>query len=128
MKLSPEQETHGLKAYEQARAFERLRTWRLPLGYFVFVLIPALNGAVMWGLGHRRMAALNLLALLVLALVSWLHWTWLRAAYAANLRQLAELETTYGNQLPWLQVEKHLAELERLKRDLAQEQGSRRCP
>jgi hypothetical protein len=121
-------EAKGLLAYEQARAFERLRTWRLPLGYFVFVLVPALNGAAMWGLGHRRMAALNFLALLVLVLVSWLHWNWLRAAYAVNLKLLAELEAAYGDRLPWLQVEKHLAKLDQLKRDLAGERGSRRCP
>jgi type VI protein secretion system component VasK len=121
MKPSPEVETKGLRAYEQARAFERLRTWRLPLGYVVFVLVPALNGAVMWELGHRRLAALSFLALLVLALVSWLHWMWLRKGYAANLKLLAELEAAHGDQLPWRQVEKHLAELEQLKRDLAQE-------
>lgn len=128
MNLSPELETKGLRAYEQARAFERLRTWRLPLGYLVFVLVPALSGAVMWELGHRRMAALNFLALLVLTLVSWLHWTWLRANYGANIKLLAEMEAAYGDGLPWLRVEKHLAELEQLKRDLAEERGSRRCP
>jgi hypothetical protein len=46
----------------------------------------------------------------------------LRASYAANLKLLAELDAAYGDQLPWRQVEKHLAELEQLKRDLAEEQ------
>ena len=48
MPLSPDIEARGMKAYEQARAFERLRSWRLPLSYVVFALIPALSGAWMW--------------------------------------------------------------------------------
>jgi hypothetical protein len=41
--------------------------------------------------------------------------------YTKNLRLLAEQEKVYGDQLPWVQVEKHLAALDRLKRELEQE-------
>ena len=46
--MTPQIETEGLRAYEQARAFERLRSWRLPLSYVVFPLIPMLIGIGMW--------------------------------------------------------------------------------
>jgi hypothetical protein len=34
---------------------------------------------------------------------------------------LATLESEYGDDLPWIQVEKHFAELEKLKREMAAE-------
>ena len=59
MELTPETEARGMKAYEQARAFERLRSWRLPVTFALFAVIPALSGALMWHLGHTMMAWLN---------------------------------------------------------------------
>jgi len=105
-----------MKAYEQARAFERLRSWRLPLTYAVFALIPALSGAAMWWLGHSMMAWLNFLVAVVLAWLGRFQWKQLRARHARNLRLLAELKAEYGDQLPWIQVENHFAALELLQR------------
>jgi uncharacterized membrane protein len=116
MPLTPEIEARGMKAYEQARAFERLRSWRLPLTYTVFALVPALGGALMWSIGHTTMAGLNFLAAVFLAWMGRFQWKQLRGRHARNLRLLAELEKTYGNELPWVQVENHFAALERLKR------------
>jgi len=36
---------------------------------------------------------------------------------------LAKLEATYGDALPWVQVENHFAALEELKREIAKESG-----
>jgi len=119
MKPTAEVEARGMKAYEQARAFERLRTWRLPLSFAVFALIPALSGAWMWTLGHTTMAWLNFIAAVLLAWMGRFQWKQLKARYARNLRLLAELKAEYGDELTWIQVEKHFAELEKLKRELA---------
>ena len=121
MTLTPEIEAKGLKAYEQVCAFERLRSWRLPLTYAVFALIPALSGAVMWQYGQPTMAELNFLAAVLFAWAQWFHWKRLRANYVKNVQVLAKLEEAYGDQLPWIRVENHFAALERLKRDLAEE-------
>jgi hypothetical protein len=115
MTLTSEIEARGMKAYEQARAFERLRSWRLPLSYAVFALVPALSGAWMWAMGHTTMAGFNFLAVVFLAWIGRSHWKMLRASYAENLRLLAELEKTYGDELQWVQVEKHFAALEVLR-------------
>jgi hypothetical protein len=123
MTLSPEIETKGLKAYEQARAFENIRSWRLPLSYFIFALIPVLNGIGLWRAGHTLMSELNFLCAFVFVVASWFHWRRLRARYAENLALLRELERDYGDQLPWVQVEKHFAELDRIKQELAEERG-----
>jgi len=119
MALTPEIEARGMKAYEQARAFERVRTWRLPLSYAVFVLVPVLNGGLMWESGHTILAEFSLVVTVLLVMVSWLHWRGLKARYAGNLQLLAELKAAHGDQLPWIQVENHLAALEQLKRELA---------
>ena len=116
MALTPEIEARGMKAYEQARAFERLRSWRLPVCYAVFVLVPALIGAAMWALGHILMAGFSFLAGVLLAWLVWWQWRTLCARHAGNLRLLAELEKTYGDELPWVEMENHFAELEKLRR------------
>ena len=120
MKPTAEVEARGLKAYEQARAFERLRTWRLPLTFAVFALIPALTGGLMWATGHSTLAWLNFIAAILLAWLGRFQWKQLQARYARNLRLLAELKAEYGDELPWIQVENHFAELEKLKRELAE--------
>ena len=104
-----------MKAYEQARAFERLRSWRLPLTYTVFALIPALIGAAMWATGHTMPASFNFLAAVVLAWLGRSQWKTLCARHAENLRLLAELEKMYGEELPWIAVENHFAALEVLR-------------
>ncbi len=121
MKPSPEVEAKGLKAYEQAGAFERLRTWRLPLSYLIFVMIPLVNGIVLLKYQHVAMAWGNFGCALLFACIGWWHWIRLKARYAHNLNVLAEMERLYGEQLPWVQVEKHFAALEELERELAEE-------
>ena len=123
MALNPTDEARGLKAYEQARAFERLRTWRLPLSFIVFALVPALSGAWMWTLGHTILAWLNFVAAVLLAWMGRFQWKQLLARHARNLRLLAGLKAEYGDQLPWIQVENHFAELEKLKREIGPADG-----
>ena len=125
MALTPETEARGMKAYEQARAFERLRSWRLPLSFVVYALIPVLTGAWMWAIGHPMMAGLNFLAAVFLAWMGRFQWKQLRARHARNLRLLAELKTEYGDELPWIAVENHFTALERLKREIAEGSGGR---
>ena len=117
MKPTPETEARGLKAYEQARAFERLRSWRLPMSFVIFALVPALSGAWMWSIGHTAMACLNFAVAVFLAWMGRFQWKQLQARHARNIRLLAELQGEYGDQLPWIQVEKHFAALEELKRE-----------
>ncbi len=121
MSLSPETEARGLKAYEQVRAFERLRTWRLPLSYTFFILLPTVIGVAAWVEGHPVMASVNTVAAVFLIVVSWLHWQRLKMRYRSNVELLAELKRIHGDQLPWIQVEKHFAALEKLKSELAEE-------
>src|SRR5450755_1621386 len=123
MELTPDIEARGMKAYEQARAFERLRSWRLPLTFIVFALVPALSGALMWSLGHTTMAWLNFFVAVVLAWLGRFQWKQLRARHARNLRLLAELKAEYGDELPWIQVENHFAALELLRRAESRSDG-----
>jgi signal transduction histidine kinase len=125
MALTPETEARGMKAYEQALAFERLRSWRLPLSFAAFALVPALSGVWMGAIGHPMMAGFNFLAAVFLAWMGRFQWKQLRARHARNLRLLAELKAEYGDQLPWIAVEKHFAALEQLQRELAEDSGGR---
>jgi hypothetical protein len=124
MKPSAEIEAKGLTAYEQARAFERLRSWRLPVTYCLAPLLPLLLGLAGWRLGHPVLFGAGVIFAMVMAVRGWTEWKRLKARHEANRRLLAELENTYGEDLPWLQMERHFAELEKLKREMAAEKES----
>jgi signal transduction histidine kinase len=124
MALSPTDEARGLKAYEQSLAFERLRTWRLPLTFIIFALIPILSGAYMWATGYKALAWVNFIAAILLSWMARFQWKQLVARHSRNLRLLAELKTEHGDALPWVQVENHFAELEKIKRELAEKQAA----
>lgn len=110
----------GLRAYEQARAFERLRSWRLPLVYGAAAVAPLLLAYSAWRSGDTEIAGMGLgFAVFVFVLVV-LQWRRLVRQYAANRALLARLEATYGAALPWVQVEQHFAALEALKREIAE--------
>ncbi len=121
MKPSPDTEAKGLLAYEQARAFERIRTWRLPASYTLFVAMVVAVGAIEWHLGRVLVARASAVMVIFLLVVSWLHWRRLSLRYEANVRLLAEMREKYGDELPWIQMEKHFAALDALKRELAEE-------
>jgi hypothetical protein len=121
MALTSEDEARGLKAYEQARAFERLRSWRLPATFIFFALVPVLSGALMWATGHKLLAWLNFAVAVLLSWMGRFQWKQLRARHARNLRLLAELKAEHGDQLPWVQVENHFAVLEQIKKELAED-------
>jgi hypothetical protein len=123
MALTSEDEARGMKAYEQARAFERLRSWRLPLSFTVFALVPSVSGVWMWVIGHTIMAGFNFFAAVALAWMGRFQWKQLRTRHARNLRLLAELKAEYGDELPWIQVENHFAALEKLKREMGPADG-----
>jgi signal transduction histidine kinase len=125
MALTSDIEARGMRAYEQARAYERLRSWRLPLSFVAFALVPAVSGAWMWAIGHTMMAGFNFFAAIFLAWMGRFQWKQLRARHARNLRLLAELKAEYGDELPWIQVENHFAELERLRREMAEDSSGR---
>jgi hypothetical protein len=126
MILPPEIETEGWLAYEQARAFENLRRKRVPeiyAGIFVVVIVATLLTA----LTHPKsvLAAGGFGAAAIYAVVGWLKWSSLRVRHASNLRRLAELEAKYGMNLPWLEVERHLAALAELRGELNREKDGK---
>ena len=55
-----------------------------------------------------------------IAIRVWLQWKHLNQLYADNLTLLARLEATYGDALPWVQVENHFAMLEEIQREIAE--------
>jgi hypothetical protein len=119
--LPPEIEVKGLRAYEQARAFETLQRRRLPLIYAGLAMLFVVGGMVMQRTEHRVLGDVNFAAGVILAF--WFWWSWRRyeARHGENLRLLARLEREYGDALPWVQVEKHFAALDKLRGELAEE-------
>jgi hypothetical protein len=123
MKPEPEIETKGLTAYEQVRAFERLRTWRLPVVYTAAPIVPAVFGLAALRLGHPAYFAVGAGVAAFVAVRVWLQWRHLHRLYAENLTLLARLEATYGDALPWVQVENHFAALEEIQREIAEQKS-----
>jgi hypothetical protein len=120
-KPTVEMEARGLKAYEQARAYERMRTWRLPLTYAMAPLLPTLLGVALWRMGYPALSAAGAAFAVFIAVRVGMEWKRLKRLYVENLALLARLEATYGVALPWVQVERHFAALEELKREIADE-------
>jgi len=121
MKVPQKIEADGLRAYERVCAFEQLRRRRLPVIYCLFPLLFVVCG---FGslMGNRpELAVVCLVTAILFSVVAWLNWRRLSQRYAKNLEILAELESTYGDELPWIKVENHFAALEQLKRNLEEE-------
>jgi len=121
MKLTPEIEAKGLKAYEQVCAFEALRRRKLPWIYTGFSLLLAALGVLMLRHDQLKLAEAFLLGAVLFAWGSGWSWRKLMARYAVNVQVVNELEKTYGDQLQWVKVEKHFAALAKLQRELAME-------
>jgi hypothetical protein len=119
--VNAEIEEQGLRAYEQARAFEQLRRRRVPLLYAIFPLVFVSFGCVAAALAHPLLAATCAGGAVLSTLFAWWNWRRLRALYARNLALLASLEAQYGPDVPWLEVERHLEALAQLRADLARE-------
>jgi hypothetical protein len=122
MKLTPEIETQGMRAYEQVCAFEALQRRGLPHIYAGFAGLLVASGLVAFRKGYPSVAAGLLAGAVLFGIWTWLDWHRQKARYAKNLKLVAELEEAYGDQLPWIQVENHFAELERLQREMEEEE------
>jgi hypothetical protein len=77
-------------------------------------------GAAAWTTDHHPLAWVNFIAAILLAWMARFQWKQLAARHANNLRLLANLKAEYGEELPWVQVENHFAQLEKLKREIAE--------
>ena len=119
--LPPGVEESGLVAYEQARAFEAVQRRNLPLIYVALTLLLIMAGGVMLKVRSPIIATLCFAGAVGFPWLAWLNWQRLKARHAMNLHLLADLENRYGDQLPWLQVERHLAALGKLEAELAAE-------
>ncbi len=115
-------EARGLKAYEQARAFERLRTWRLPLVYGGAAAVPLFLAYAAWRSGDTGIAGMGIGFSVFVFFLVVMQWRRLLRQHAENRALLEKLEATYGNALSWVQVEQHFAALEELKREVAEGQ------
>ena len=125
LKAPPKIETEGLRAYDQVCAFERLRRRRLPVIYCGITLLIVICGFALMIVDLPVWALVCLVLAIFFSVMAWFNWRKLTQNYAKNLAFLAELENTYGDELPWIEVEKHFAALEQLKSNLEEEKKLR---
>jgi ABC-type bacteriocin/lantibiotic exporter with double-glycine peptidase domain len=128
MKPTLASETAGLRAYEQVNAFVALQRRSLPLIYCGLTLLLVLCGAMMLAFDHPWLALVLLVLAVVFPLWTWLRWRALRERHVKNLLLLEQLQARYGDGLPWLQVERHLAALAELEGELAREKRASEPP
>ena len=81
-------------------------------------------GIVAGATRHFGLTGLCFMAAAASGTLAWRHDQWLRARHEKNLRLLQNLETRYGRDAPWLQVERHLEALAKLERELAEERAA----
>jgi fatty acid desaturase len=110
----------GTLAYEQVAAFAALRRKRLGLIYVLFPILLVVMGVAA---GLNGVMSLGLVcvgsALLSAFFATW-NWRRLHAQDEHNRALLARLRTQYGDGLPWLQVERQMAEIRRIQAEEAQ--------
>ncbi len=118
--LPPEVEKEGWRAYEQARAFESLQRKRVPQIYATFFVLLML-ATFLTALYHPRslMALGSFAGMMILCVIGWQRWLALRMRHVVNLHLLQDWKARYGPNLPWLQVERHMAAVADLQRELA---------
>jgi hypothetical protein len=105
----------GLKAYEQTLAFAALRRRKLPWIYALFPVLLALLGAAALAVRARAAGAGCLAAAVLFAAYAAWNWSRLRALDAANRALLARLHAQYGEDLPWLEVERQMARIREIQ-------------
>jgi hypothetical protein len=117
--IPPEEIEAGLVAYEQVQAFAALRRKRLPVVYACFPVLLLVAGAVLAAADWLAVAAV--VAAIAIAFALFARWNWrrLRALDASNRARLAQLHGKYGDDLPWLQVERQLAEIRKIEAERA---------
>jgi len=119
--IGDEEREAGLLAYEQTLAFAALRRKKLPWVYVLSpIVLAAAGGAALMG-GFLSLAATCWASAVLFAIFAAWNWRRLRALDGRNRALLARLQAQYGDDLPWLQVERHLAALEKLKAEVAAE-------
>jgi hypothetical protein len=105
----------GLQAYEQTLAFAALRRKKLPWVYVLFPVLLAIMGGMALNHGVMLMGAGCLGAGALFAIYAAWNWRRLLALDTANRALLARLEAQYGDNLPWLEVERQMAEIRRIE-------------
>jgi hypothetical protein len=105
----------GTLAYEQVQAFASLRRRRIGLLYVVFPILLAVMGGAAWWYGVKSLSLVCGGSALGSALFEAWNWRRLLAQDERNRALLARLQSRYGDDLPWLQVERQLAEIRRIQ-------------
>jgi len=117
--IPPAEIDTGMLAYEQVQAFASLRRKKLAVIYVLFPLVFVVM-AVAAFVDAMPIAALVCLASAIFsALFTIWNWRRLRALDVRNRALLARLQAQYGDELPWLQVERQLAEIEKIRVEVA---------
>ena len=109
----------GLVAYEQVLAFAALRRRKLPVIYVLFPMIFVVMAVAAGIQGMWNAAIACLAAALFSALMEGWNWKRLTQRDAANRALLADLHAKYGDNLPWLEVERQQAAIEQIKAELS---------
>ena len=114
----------GTLAYEQVQAFASLRRKRIGLIYVLFPVVLVVMGVAAWLDGAISLGLTCLGGALLSAFFATWNWRRLLAQDERNRARLARLQAQYGDDLPWLQVERQLAEIRRIQEEEARGRSS----
>jgi hypothetical protein len=113
--IPPAESEAGLQAYEQVQAFAALRRKKLPWVYALFPVLLAIMGGTAFAAGAALLGWGCLAAAALFALYAAWNWRRLLALDVTNRALLARLQAQYGDNLPWLEVERQLAQLREIE-------------
>ncbi len=113
--ISAAESEAGLKAYEQTLAFAALRRKKLPWVYGLFPALLLLLGAAVMTKGFRLAGSACVVTAALFAIYSAWNWSRLNKLDVANRALLARLHAQYGDDLPWLEVERQMAQIRQIE-------------
>jgi hypothetical protein len=111
---SSELET-GQAAYDRIAAFAGLRRRRMELIYALFPVLLVLAGSIAWVHSQKTIAVICAASAVADAIFAGWNWRRLRLDDKRNRALLARMQVQHGDTLPWLQAERHMAEIRRIQ-------------
>ncbi len=105
----------GQAAYDQVAAFAALRRRRMGLIYALFPVLFAVMAAAAFVYGVMTVAIICGATAVADAIFTAWKWQQLRSTDECNRALLVRLQTQHGDDLPWLEAERQMAEIRQIQ-------------
>jgi hypothetical protein len=109
----------GQAAYDRVAAFAALKRRHMGLIYALFPVMLLIAGAATWRHGQKTIGVICAVSAVLDALFVGWRWRRLRLDDVRNRALLARLQSQHGDDLPWIEAERQMAEIRQIQAEEA---------